>query len=92
MSTEALIWGVLPMVFGALIAVGSVVCAWRARTIVQSLAALIVLAGVTWSELFLLSTLKGAWPSHRPHIVLTVALVIATAQLITTLASPRPAG
>jgi hypothetical protein len=85
MSTELLLFGVLPTV----VAVGAVVVSWlvsrRARSFAHWCASVLVFLTVAWSLLILYRIfLLGAWPIYLPYFVigLTVLIVIIQALLL----------
>jgi hypothetical protein len=85
MSTAHVLWVLLPMFVGAVLLAVSAACAWKTFSAVQCIALLIVLVCVGWSEMVLFSIARGAWPTFLPHIVLALALVVASVQVAATL-------
>lgn len=77
---ETILWGFLPMALGVAAMVASISFARRRPSDFQIVAAVVVVAIVGWSELFLYMMVRGALPSYLPHMMIGIALLLVAVQ------------
>ena len=83
MSKDALLWGLLPTIIAICAGLISLFAAFKSQRISQIVASAVVVPSFAWTLLMLYRMfVLSAWPSYLPHLLIFVALVIVTAQVI----------
>ncbi len=81
MSSEALLWGLLPTVLAVCAVFSSLFVTFRARRPFHVLASILVIGGVAWSLMILYRIfVLGAWPTYLPHVAIGAGLIVVVIQ------------
>jgi hypothetical protein len=80
---ELYIYGILPMIIGLLILLKSIQISFDKKTIFNwIMLSIIVLSSVLAEYILGVITFTNAWPTYTPHILLSLNLILLSAQIL----------
>jgi hypothetical protein len=78
---ETFLFGILPIIVGLAIAIGSVTIALRTGTRFQVVIATFLVTAMAMSVVVLIRIFLGAWPTYLPHLIIVGAMPILWVQV-----------